>query len=278
MIFLSWAILSVKMKSSSMFLIGQTMILKKLVLPFEPKTHQLHLKNFITNYRIKKTLLKQDDTSKETRPITAQLHKKFSNHKGNSEKSSRHLRGNFNHKGSTNDFGKEISLTISEKELFKVIIDSPIKTISIPNRISIPQHSWRPNNGNNQCRIICQLCNKISHSAKVCRSRPPPSFSPQANYMASDQARDHSTQIVDSGASHHITFDFQNFSLHFEYGGNEDIMIDDGNDIPITHVGSIILDSSTTIFSLDNVLCEPLIKNKKIFFLFINSAIKINFY
>ena len=40
-------------------------------------------------------------------------------------------------------------------------------------------------------------------------------------------------------------------------------MIDDGNDIPITHVGSIILDSSTTIFSLDNVLCAPLIKNKK---------------
>ena len=63
--------------------------------------------------------------------------------------------------------------------------------------------------------------------------------------------------MVDSGASHHITFDFQNFSLHFEYGGNEDIMIDDGNDIPITHVGSIILDSSTTIFSLDNVLCAP---------------------
>ena len=36
-------------------------------------------------------------------------------------------------------------------------------------------------------------------------------------------------------------------------------MIDNGNDIPITHVGSIILDSPTTIFSLDNVLCAPLI-------------------
>ena len=96
--------------------------------------------------------------------------------------------------------------------------------------------------------------------------------------MVSDQAGDHSTWIVDSGASHNIISNLQNLSLHFEYGGKENIMIDNGNDIPITHVGSIILDSPTTIFSLDNVLCAPLIKNKKIFFLFINSAIKINFY
>ena len=31
-------------------------------------------------------LLKQDDASRETPPITAQFHYKFSNHKGNSEK------------------------------------------------------------------------------------------------------------------------------------------------------------------------------------------------
>ena len=97
--------------------------------------------------------------------------------------------------------------------------------------------------------------------------------------MASDQAGDHSTWIVDSGASHDIISNLQNLSLHFEYGGKENIVIDNGNDIPITHVGSIILGSPTTIFSLDNVLCAPLIykKKKKIFFLFINSAIKITF-
>ena len=44
------------------------------------------------------SLLKQDDTSRETPPITAQFHHKFSNHKGNSEKSGGHPRSNFNNK------------------------------------------------------------------------------------------------------------------------------------------------------------------------------------
>ncbi|RVX10708.1 Retrovirus-related Pol polyprotein from transposon TNT 1-94 [Vitis vinifera] len=54
--------------------------------------------------------------------------------------------------------------------------------------------------------------------------------------MASDQAGEHSTWIVDSGASHNIISNLQNLSLHFEYGGKENIMIDNGNDIPITHI------------------------------------------
>ncbi|RVW16818.1 Retrovirus-related Pol polyprotein from transposon RE1 [Vitis vinifera] len=106
------------------------------------------------------TLLKQDDTSKETPSITAQFHHKFTNHKGSSEKSGGH--------------------------------------------------------------------SGAGHSAKVCRSRPPPRFSPQANYMARDQANDSTTWIVDSSASHHITSDLQNLSLHSNYGGYENIMIDDG--------------------------------------------------
>ncbi|KAL6338374.1 hypothetical protein AAG906_018745 [Vitis piasezkii] len=70
--------------------------------------------------------------------------------------------------------------------------------------------------------------------------------------MARDQANDDDTWIVYSGASHHITSDLQNLSLHFDYGGNEDIMIGDGNGIPITHVGSTTIDSPKTTFSLDN--------------------------
>ena len=91
--------------------------------------------------------------------------------------------------------------------------------------------------------------------------------------MARDQANDSDTWIVDLGASHHITLDLQNLSLHSDYGGNEDIMIGDGNGIPITHVDSTTIEAPTTTFSLDNVLCAPLIK--KTFFLFLNFAIKI---
>ena len=91
--------------------------------------------------------------------------------------------------------------------------------------------------------------------------------------MARDQANDSTTWIVDSSASHHITSDLQNLSLHSNYGGYENIMIDDGNGIPITHVGSTTIEAPTTTFSLDNVLCAPLIK--KTFFLFLNFNIKI---
>ncbi|RZS00422.1 hypothetical protein BHM03_00030122 [Ensete ventricosum] len=50
-----------------------------------------------------------------------------------------------------------------------------------------------------------------------------------------------SNWIVESGTSHHITSDLQNLSIHNEYGGNEDIIISDDNEISITHTSSITL-------------------------------------
>ena len=84
--------------------------------------------------------------------------------------------------------------------------------------------------------------------------------------MARDQANDSDTWIVDSSAYHHITLDLQILSLHSDYGGNENIMIGDGNGIPITHVGSTTIEAPTTICSLDIVLCAPLIKKKPSFY------------
>ncbi|RVW38087.1 Retrovirus-related Pol polyprotein from transposon RE1 [Vitis vinifera] len=79
--------------------------------------------------------------------------------------------------------------------------------------------------------------------------------------MARDQANDSDTWIVDWGASHHITLDLQNLSLHSDYGGNEDIMIGDGNGIPITHVDSTTIEAPTTTFRLTMAsLCEARIK------------------
>ena len=70
--------------------------------------------------------------------------------------------------------------------------------------------------------------------------------------------------IVDSGASHHITSDLQNLSIHNNYDGNEDIIIGDGKRIPITHSGSSTLSSLTITFTLDDVLCAPNIKRNLI--------------
>lgn len=63
--------------------------------------------------------------------------------------------------------------------------------------------------------------------------------------------------IVDSGASHHITSDLQNLSVHSECGGNDDIIIGDGNPIPIIHIGSTDLVTPKSTFHLNNVLCAP---------------------
>lgn len=71
--------------------------------------------------------------------------------------------------------------------------------------------------------------------------------------------------IVDSGASHNITSDLHNFFIYNDYGGNEDIIIGDDNGILIIYTGSIILNSHTTTFTLDDVLCAPHIKMNFIF-------------
>ncbi|KAK0599182.1 hypothetical protein LWI29_003021 [Acer saccharum] len=75
--------------------------------------------------------------------------------------------------------------------------------------------------------------------------------------MSSDQSNTQNNWILDTGASHHMTSDLQNLSLHSEYGGTENIMVGDGKTIPITHTGFTSLNTPTTSFSLNHVLCSP---------------------
>ena len=91
---------------------------------------------------------------------------------------------------------------------------------------------WCPQ-PHNQPRIVCQLCDKPSHNAKTCRSQPHLTFSPQANFLhANHGSPPNNSWIIDFGASHHITSDLQNLSLHFEYGGTDDIITGDGKSSP----------------------------------------------
>ena len=122
---------------------------------------------------------------------------------------------------------------------------------------------------------FCQICSIQGHTAKYY-----PSFklisittshstsSPVSNSLWHPTAHLTTTStntppwLLDNGASHHVTSDLNNLSLHAPYQGSDNIMIGDGTGLPITHTGSTSLPTSNTHFSLTNVLCVPsIIKN-----------------
>lgn len=73
---------------------------------------------------------------------------------------------------------------------------------------------------------MCQLCDKPRHSAKTCRPRGQPSnyFQPQANLVKGESSHSNNNWVLNLGATHHITFDLHNLSMHSDYVGNEDVV------------------------------------------------------
>ena len=63
--------------------------------------------------------------------------------------------------------------------------------------------------------------------------------------------------ILDLGASHHITANLGNLPLHYPYLGHDDVLISNGNKLFISHIGSLTLNASSNLLTLDNVLCVP---------------------
>jgi histone deacetylase 1/2 len=88
-------------------------------------------------------------------------------------------------------------------------------------------------------------------------------WQPQAHF-ASNTTSTTPQWLLDSGASHHVTADLSNLSLHTPYNGSDDIMIGDGSSLPITHTGSTSFTTHNTSFKLDNVLCVPSMKKNLI--------------
>jgi len=122
---------------------------------------------------------------------------------------------------------------------------------------------------------FCQICRIQGYTAKYCPSykfipvvnptnnnsgllKSP--WQPKAHYATNSPHNN--SWLLDSGASHHVTSDLNNLSLHTPYNGRDDIMIGDGTRLPIIHTGSTSLLHSNKEFSLTDVLCVPnIIKN-----------------
>ena len=117
----------------------------------------------------------------------------------------------------------------------------------------------------------CQACGIQGHSAKYCpeycivkgnssgaqtwnHHQNQQSWQPRANaaFMF-----DPSKWLLDSGASHHMTSDLANLSLHTPYHGGDDVLLGDGSALQITHSGSTSLPLYTKPFFVNNILCVP---------------------
>jgi hypothetical protein len=132
------------------------------------------------------------------------------------------------------------------------------------------QHSGESNNSfanqrsvypNSSKRVICQFCEKPGHTAKICYRLHgyPPKNKPA---LAAHHARNTSSNIgnswiMDSGATHHLTRDLENLHLTSPYQGSDQIVVGDGNALPITHIGKTTFKTPSCTLHLPQVFRVP---------------------
>ncbi|XP_010474105.1 PREDICTED: uncharacterized protein LOC104753571 [Camelina sativa] len=80
--------------------------------------------------------------------------------------------------------------------------------------------------------------------------------SPHAN-AAAIPPYNRANWVMDSGATHHLTSDLSNLSLHQLYSGGEEVQIADGTGLKITHTGSALLPTPSSSLALKDVLYVP---------------------
>jgi len=136
--------------------------------------------------------------------------------------------------------------------------------------------SPRPDNRGSQGKGYqgrCQICGVHGHSARRCSqlqasasgfqsygggypSSPYTPWQPRAN-VATAQPYNNPNWVFDTGATHHLTSDLSNLSLHQPYNGGEEVTIADGSGLQITHTGSGLLPTPSRSLALQDILYVP---------------------
>ena len=130
------------------------------------------------------------------------------------------------------------------------------------------QQANRGGSSDNQ-RPTCQICGKYGHPAYKCYRRFDEHFAineppPQANVLlpAPNTRSNGAEWYPDSGASHHVTSSSQHLDTANDYDGGGQVMVGNGDFLPITHVGSATIQTASgTIPLLDVLVCPDITKS-----------------
>ena len=110
------------------------------------------------------------------------------------------------------------------------------------------------NYSNRRYQPKCQLCDQLGHIAKSC-----PQFyshNVSINCATASNGKD-KNWLLDLTASHNITGDLSNLSIHSEYDGTDEVILGDGSGLAVSHIGSLTLHSPHRTFTLRDTLCVP---------------------
>jgi hypothetical protein len=127
----------------------------------------------------------------------------------------------------------------------------------------------------------CQICGWRNHTAQTCRRRYQPrsasgvpqaafvprsvSGNPQANFVqtqpsfpsAASSSVPQMPWYLDSAANAHITPDFTHLQASAPYQGTDQLLVGNGQGLPITHTGTSVLPTATGSLMLKHALCVP---------------------
>ena len=153
-----------------------------------------------------------------------------------------------------------------------------------PQFLGFQSHSQLKNGGNSSgfhqvqgqsqnSRPTCQICGKNEHTALdcyhlmnfACQGRH--ALAKLASMAASSMAAlatanfalaSNSAWLTDTRCSDHVTQDLSQLSLHSQVtSGNESVIVGNGQELPVTHIGNGKLLTSSHQFRLDNILRVP---------------------
>ena len=126
------------------------------------------------------------------------------------------------------------------------------------------QQPQKPNKENNTSdeEVICQICHKRKHSAAECWYRYDYDNEEDPQALAAMNLQENNDQqfYVDSGATSHMTNNTGNLDHVRPYRGNDKIIVGNGQDLNISHIGSASLNTNHGSLHLNNILGVPKLK------------------